>query len=456
MPAEATTDALAATITDRSATGVAAAVNRMIRAGELEPGTKLPTMRALADALGTSPTTVNEAWRSLSRIGAIRTEGRNGSFVADARGTSRPSRFWRLAGDTGRLEHDLSAGVPDSRLLPRLPTVSGTSAPTSGYLDPPVLPELESALRRQWQPLWEPESVTVVDGSLDAVDRLLRQLVHFGDRVVVEDPTFPPLLDLLETLGAAIVGVGTDEHGIVPDELRRALRERVAVVLLQPRAQNPTGASTTDERARELAEVVRASPRTVVVEDDHAGEIAVAEQVSLARHLPQQTAHVRSFSKSHGPDLRLAAVAGPSELVEPLVARRSLGPAWSSRLLQRLLVTMLDDPACTRAVTTARDTYAARRSALVEALTRRGVRCCGWDGFNLWVQVAHERDALVVLAAHGIGAAPGDPFRVSTAADRAHVRLTTATLDTELADWVAEVVARATEEPHRARTQVGR
>ncbi len=456
MPAEATAHAIAATVRDRSATGVAAAVNRMIRAGELEPGTKLPTMRRLADELGTSPTTINEAWRSLSRIGAIRTEGRNGSFVAELPGVARPSRFWRLAGDAGRLEHDLSAGVPDSALLPQLPAFSGATEPLYGYLDPPVLPELEAMLRRAWQPLWEPEAVTIVDGSLDAVDRLLGRLIHFGDRVAVEDPTFPPLLDLLETLGATIVGVAVDEHGMVPGELRRALDEDVAAVLLQPRAQNPTGASMTDERAAELAGVLRNSPRTVVVEDDHAGAIALAAQVSLARYLPERTAHVRSFSKSHGPDLRLAAVGGPAELVELLVARRSLGPAWSSRLLQRLLVSMLDSPQCTAAVDRARETYASRRAAMVAALTQRGVRTVGWDGFNLWVEVSHERDTLVMLAAHGVGAAPGSPFRAAPGTHPEHIRLTTAALDRGLADWVAEIIAPTVRTPGRRWQQVGR
>ncbi len=457
MDPDSSAAVMAAAITERSATGVAAAVNRMIRAGELSPGTRLPTVRKLAEALGTSPTTVNEAWRWLSRIGAIRTEGRNGSFVAEQPGTARPSRFWRLAGDAGRLERDLSTGVPDPELLPRLPALPGRGETPLGYLDPPVLPELETLLREAWRPLWEPEAVTVVNGSLDAVDRMLRHLVHFGDRVVVENPTFPPLLDLLEVLGATVVGVGADEDGVLPEELHRALHRRTAVVLLQPRAQNPTGTSTSTERARELAEVLRRSPDTIAVEDDHVGAIATAEQVSLARYAPERTVHVRSFSKSHGPDLRLAAVGGPTELVEQLVARRSLGPAWSSRLLQRLLATMLTDQECVAAVERARTTYAHRRAAVVEALNLRGVAATGDDGFNVWVEVPEERDSLVLLASHGIGAAPGQPFFLAPGTNTGgHVRLTTAALRTEHAPWLADSIAEATRVQGHYRHRVGR
>lgn len=457
MAPQASPTALATAITERSAAGIAAAVNRMIRAGDLTPGTRLPTVRKLAEALGTSPTTINEAWRSLNRIGAIRTEGRNGSFVAESPGTARPSRFWRLAGDAGRLECDLSAGVPDPELLPTLPALPDRGETPLGYLDPPVLPELEALLRESWQPLWEPETVTVVNGSLDAVDHLLRQLVHFGDRVVVENPTFPPLLDLLEVLGATTVGVGMDEHGMLPDALREALHQRTAAVLLQPRAQNPTGASMTADRARELAAVLRQSPTTIAVEDDHIGAIAVAEQVSLARQLPERTVHIRSFSKSHGPDLRLAAVGGPNELVEQLIARRSLGPAWSSRLLQRLLASMLTDPDRIADVERARTVYAHRRRAVVDALSLRGLTVTGGDGFNVWVEVPEERDSLVLLAAHGIGAAPGRPFFLSPGTNtNGHVRLTTAALRTERASWLADGVAEAARVPERYGRRFGR
>jgi DNA-binding GntR family transcriptional regulator len=68
-------------VDDRSARGIAAAVGRLISAGDLPAGVGLPTVRDVARQLGVSPTTVSEAWRSLTRAGAIQTRGRSGSFV---------------------------------------------------------------------------------------------------------------------------------------------------------------------------------------------------------------------------------------------------------------------------------------------------------------------------------------------------------------------------------------
>ncbi|MEO8262727.1 MAG: GntR family transcriptional regulator [Pseudolysinimonas sp.] len=53
--------------------------------GGLAPGTKLPTVRALADELGLAPNTVARAYRELETAGVIETRGRSGSFVALSR-----------------------------------------------------------------------------------------------------------------------------------------------------------------------------------------------------------------------------------------------------------------------------------------------------------------------------------------------------------------------------------
>lgn len=50
--------------------------------GRLSPGTRLPTVRRLAEDLGLAPGTVARAYRELEATGIIETRGRNGTFVA--------------------------------------------------------------------------------------------------------------------------------------------------------------------------------------------------------------------------------------------------------------------------------------------------------------------------------------------------------------------------------------
>jgi DNA-binding transcriptional MocR family regulator len=426
---------------DHTARRIASTIGRMITTGSLEVGVRLPTVRELSRRLGVSPTTVSEAWRRLADVGAIETRGRNGTFVRHPTGPGRPRRYRQISEGPGHFALDLSSGTPDPDLLPDLaPIVAKVSRQslTSSYLDNPVLPALDDELRATWP--FPPEALTVVDGAMDALDRVASVVLHLGDRVVVEHPGFPPMLDLLERLSCDVVGVDVDDEGLDVEQLRAALDDGPATaVILQPRAQNPAGVAMSPGRARAIAEVLRPTA-TLTVEDDHSNEISSAELTSVGAWLPDRTVHIRSFSKSHGPDLRLAAVGGAGDVVTAVENRRLLGPGWSSRILQSVLLELIRHPATAATLADARAAYADRRRAVCEVLVDHGVDVTGTDGINLWVGVDDERAAVVALATHGIGVAPGTPFLVRPDAD--HLRVTVGMLSperglTEVADKLA-------------------
>lgn len=434
------------TATDAATTaqGIAGAIGSLVTDAELVPGDRLPTVRALAGHLGVSPTTVSEAWRILARHGAITTDRRRGTTVRSTR-VGAEGRYWQVPVAPGTLALDLSTGTPDPALLPALgPVLASLQAEVmvTSYNDRPVLPDLEEELRSRWPET--PEMLTVVDGAQDALDRIVSAHVRLGDIVVVEDPTFPPLLDMLELAGARVVGVPVDRHGIDPGVLREAVAVAPAAVFVQPRAHNPTGASFDAERAAVIAALLEPTD-ALIVEDDHSGEISGVALHSIANHLRGRVLHVRSYSKTHGPDLRVAAVGGPAAALEPIVSRRRLGPSWTSRLTQRILLAMLTDPAIEASVATAAGIYAQRRAGLSAALTACGVIPAPGAGLNLWLDVADEQRAVVALAANGIGVAPGSPFRVGRNPGNIRISLGAAGGDLgPLAQALAEAATLAT------------
>ncbi len=433
--------AVRARLRDQTARGLAEAVGRAIGDGAITPGAKLPPVRAVAAELRMSPTTVSAAWQLLRRSGTIRTDGRRGTVVAESR-TAGPGRYRAaLRGRTG-FRLDLSTGVPDPDLLPALPALAGPSPAPSSYLDEPVLPALAGLLRESWP--FPPDRLAVFDGAMDALDQIASSLLRLGDRAVVENPCFPPLLDLLDALGVQPIGADTDAEGMLPSSLAAALSARPAAVFLQPRALNPTGASWSGSRVRALAAVLAPYPQLYAVEDDSAGDVASSPLRSLGAHLPRQTVHVRSFSKSHGPDLRLAAVGGPATLLDPVLERRLLGQGWTSRLLQRMLLTLLTDPASVAAVEKARVEYARRRRLVVSALNGAGVVLPPGDGLNIWLPVADEQAALITLASAGIAAAAGSSFTAAACAP--HLRVTVGLIASDHAA-VAACLATAARSP---------
>lgn len=424
---------------ERSARGIAKAVGQAIRQGVLAPGMKLPPIRAVAKQLDLSPATVNSAWTMLARSGAIRTDGRRGSTVADV--YSGSVRYARALERHLMFEFDLSIGTPDLTLLPDLKRafLNRTSDnPPGGYLDTHVVPELIERLRVQWP--YEAQRFMIVDGAMDAMEIATRTHVRFGDRVIVEDPSFPLLLDGLEAAGAEVVGVKIDSEGMLAKPLAEALSRPTAAVYLQPRAQNPTGVSMSPDRAGQLADIIRATS-AMVIEDDSAGAIASTPAISLGQWLPEKTIHVRSFSKSHGPDLRLAAMSGHADAVQQMTARRQLGQGWTSRLLQQILLHLLTDKPAIKKIAHARQAYRHRRETMVTALATRGVRVGGVDGLNIWVPVANETAALVHLASQGIGVAAGEPFTLS-GNQGAHIRVTISCV-TDAHENLATIIADA-------------
>lgn len=430
-----------------TAKGLAQALTRAIRDDVVTSGDRLPPIRELAHELALSPTTVSAAWGLLARAGTIQTAGRRGTVVADVR-APREGRYRRALDRQEAFEVDLSTGVPDALLLPNLGHALRdlTSAGTpQSYLDDPVLPQLRDHLLETWP--YAAPAITVVDGAMDALELTIRSTLRFGDRVLVENPTFPPLLDLLEAAGLVVQGVQVDDQGPVPGELAAALATPAQAVFLQPRAHNPTGVSTTPSRMKALARILRGAD-VLVVEDDSASAISTSPDLSLGRDLPTRTVHIRSYSKSHGPDLRLAALSGPQELIAGVQHLRQLGQGWSSRLLQRVLLSLLTDPLAQAEVDRARDEYARRRSQLAALLADSGVPTLGSDGLNLWVPVHDEAAAVMRLAVHGVAVAPGRPFQLGEDQDP-HVRVTTGLIRNDLAR-VAELLAAAARTAGRA------
>jgi len=57
-------------------------LREQVRSGELPAGTRLPTVRRLAEDLGIAPNTVARAYRELEADGFIETRGRNGTVVS--------------------------------------------------------------------------------------------------------------------------------------------------------------------------------------------------------------------------------------------------------------------------------------------------------------------------------------------------------------------------------------
>jgi DNA-binding transcriptional regulator YhcF (GntR family) len=101
------------------------AVLARIADGSAPTGTRLPTVRALADDLGVAVNTVAKAFRELEQAGVIETRGRKGSFVAAPDARTESAR--RAAADYAAAVRSL--GLDDDHALALVRTALAAAAP---------------------------------------------------------------------------------------------------------------------------------------------------------------------------------------------------------------------------------------------------------------------------------------------------------------------------------------
>jgi len=417
-----------------------------VRGGRLGAGASLPTVRALAKALGVSPATVAAAYRTLRHRGVLSSHGRRGTRV----GHRPPLLAPPPAPIPGHLRN-LADGTPDPALLPR---PRAADARLSGrpqlYGEGAHDPELLRLTAREFAADGiAADALAVVSGAMDSIERVFQAHLRPGDRVAVEDPGYPAVLDLLGALGLVAEPVAVDDHGLVPDDLARALAGPVAALVVTPRAQNPTGAALEEGRARALRRVIDTRPELLLVEDDHAAWIAGTPPVTLWNRSRTRWAVIRSVSKSLGPDLRVALMAGDATTIARVEGRQRLGPGWVSRILQRLVAGLWAVPKTAPLLRAAAAAYTERREALIHALEKRGIAAHGRSGLNVWIPVPDEDRTLALLAERGWAVRGGERYRVKSPPA---VRVSIATLKPAEASRLAADLAAALRPDRRTHT----
>nr|MBA3826267.1 PLP-dependent aminotransferase family protein [Ktedonobacterales bacterium] len=340
-------------------------LGELIRRGVLATGTKLPTIRALADTTGLTRLTIQNAYLELGALGYIESHVGRGTFVAARTppGISRdaeaqPPVSWTTQGILADLLCEPTTGISFARAMPdpasypvrelQMMLREATEDPALlGYGSvggDPLLREGVSRVLLERGVIAPPEAILITNGAMNAIDLTFRTLAQRGDVIFVEQPTYPGALEAAARQGLRVVGLPLDEEGVRMADLEAHLaRYQPRFLYLVPTYQNPMGLCYSAARRVQLLALARAHALTII-EDDIYGLLPFerAAPAALKAHdRDERIIYLSSFSKSFIPGLRLGMVTAPVAILANVARTKQHSDLSSSPLLQRALALYL-------------------------------------------------------------------------------------------------------------------
>jgi GntR family transcriptional regulator/MocR family aminotransferase len=375
------------------------AIRDAILAARLQPGTRLPSTRTLAEDLGVSRNTVMAAFEQLLAEGYIRGRVGAGSYVSDqlpedalyarahaASGRGAPARAPGPSRRGLQLTRLSGQGTRPTPFTPGLPELAGFpfelwARLLAKHWRAPPRSFLIGSDACGWRPLREAltahlgaaravsctaDQVIVVSGAQQALDLAARVLIDPGDRVWLEDPGYMGLRGALIASGAELGPVPVDAEGLGV-EAGRALAPLARMACVSPSHQYPLGITMSLARRLELLEWARAAD-AFILEDDYDSEYRYAGRPLAALQgldTDGRVIYVGTMSKVMFPGLRLGYMVVPAHLVDAFTAVRRMTDTHPPMIVQPALAEFIADGHLAQHIRRMRALYSERQQTFM-------------------------------------------------------------------------------------------
>jgi DNA-binding transcriptional MocR family regulator len=424
------------------------------------PGSRVASIRALAEERQVSRFTVVEAYERLVAHGYLESRRGSGFYVRErsiARDAERAVDH-RPPTDASRIDaqwlvrnmfrdlpphHMPGSGLPppgwmDRELLAFAirslgRTMGNADAQSAGMLDygrPQGHLPLREQLQRKLAGLSveaDPAQIVTTSGATQSFDLIARHFIAPGDAVLVDDPAWFLMFGLFAAHGARVIGVPRLHDG--PD---LAVLERM-VVEHQPRfyvidsvLHNPTSTSLSSAKAFQVLRLAEQHDFMLVEDDVYAdlhpgsgggcGAPGPAMRIASLDQL-DRVIYVGSFSKTLAANLRVGFLACDAALAERFAEHKMLAALTTPELGERMVCRILADGHYRKHVERLRGRFDAARERAVRGLERVGLAVDHQPaaGMFSWARAAGiDTNALAArLFDQGYLLAPGSLFSPS-------------------------------------------
>ncbi|MDA2894570.1 PLP-dependent aminotransferase family protein [Mycolicibacterium sp. BiH015] len=430
--------------------GLSDAIRLLIIDGRLPVGARLPSERALADALRVSRTTVTAAYTQLrddgylnARRGARSTTALPVAPTPPVRSTSTAANLAAatLAGPAAVLARSFADAA--EQVTPYLHDIG---------IELTGVPALRSAIAERYCARGlptDPDEVMVTTGALHAIGLILATYTQPDDRVLVEQPTYHGALAAMATRGVRPVPVALAPDGWEIDAVEAAIRQLTpTLAYLIPDNHNPTGMTMPASDRKRLAQII-SETRTRTIVDETITDMWLDEQVpppfaSVVTSRQDLVMTVGSMSKSFWGGLRIGWIRADRSTLATIGALRpaiDMGTPIVEQIAAASLLAAEDEVLPER-----RDILRSRRALLLRLLDQHlpdWEPVPGKGGLSLWVRLPAPMSSALSAAASrmGLEIPPGPRFGLDGTLER-FIRVPFTLPDDQLVDAI-QLLARA-------------
>ncbi|MCY0389810.1 PLP-dependent aminotransferase family protein [Robbsia sp. Bb-Pol-6] len=443
--------------------GAATLVEQLVRAFRdaiacktLRAGGRLPSVRELARGQGLSTFTVLEAYGRLASMGLIvarRGAGYRVSFAGEAGQDSRGGRVtaerpsptvweppalnagWLLSDVFADHSVPIKAGcgwlpgewINESGMHHALRAIGRVpGARLADYGQPfgfaPLRERVAEQLGSHGLPVDPGVNVLLTQGATQALDLIVRTLLRAGDTVVVEDPCYCNLLQILRLAGLRVVGVPRTPAGLDTEALeRQVIAHRPTAIFINTTLQNPTGTTFGMASAFRVLQIAEHHGMWVV-EDDVSRELAPAGAPLLAAlEGLRRVVYVGGFAKSITPALRCGYVVAEQAVLRELARTKMAVGLTSSDIGERIVEKVIAEGRYARHLDTITERLRQDHARVEERMDAHGIELFHRPraGLFVWGRLPIDAGAAAETATRalrdGIWLAPGSYFRLEDA-----------------------------------------
>lgn len=376
-----------------------------IAAGVLQPLTRLPGSRQLAELLSVHRKTVTRAYDDLLAQGWLESKTGSGTFVARHLPLIKPGKIKvkqqatdpaRLAGfnfqPAAHLDREfvkasttyhLDDGFPDPRLAPlhdlsrayRTQLIMGNAYHRLGYDDPQGSPWLREELATH---LYETrgmkirkENILITRGTMMGLYLACTGLLQPGDRVVAAAPGWTSANANFTQAGANLIQIAVDEYGIQTDELEQVCKKQtVRMVYLTSHHHYPTTVSLRADRRIQLLQLAE-KYGFIIFEDDYdydfhylnkpLSPLASADEAGMVLYCG-------SFTKTISPAFRVGYLVGSADVIRHLAKLRRIIDRQGDTMLDNAMADLLQNGIIQRHLRKSLRVYRQRRDVFCNLL----------------------------------------------------------------------------------------